>query len=192
MPAPGRFDVRGITFQWPGQSDYYFPPGSSGTLRMDSVVDAPTPIDLGGRGGFRYVALLVAGFGDQFDVPYTVTYTDGSTSTTKLWVRDWAAPQSESDIPGVRIQQGYDKLDLARGQGAIKVLLVRADPRKRLRSLTLAPSTLTYAVSLTNEVPPGGGPTDGPRYSHAPAEAQYAATGTWAVTRSTTPAACDS
>jgi hypothetical protein len=191
MPAPGRFDVRGITFLWPGQSDYYFPPGESGTLRLDSVVDAPKPVDLGGRGGYRYIALLVAGFGNQYNVPYTVTYTDGSTSTVPLWVRDWAAPQYESDIPGVLIQQGYDKVDLARGQGAIKVLLVKVDPRKRLRSLTLAPSTLTYAVSLTNTTPPGGGPIDGPRYSFAGTEERYAANGPWSVTRSRTADACD-
>jgi pimeloyl-ACP methyl ester carboxylesterase len=192
MPAPGRFEVRGITFLWPGQSDYYFPPGSSGTLRLDSVVNPEAPIDLGGRAGYRYVALLVAGFGDQFGVPYTLTYADGTQSRARLWVRDWAAPQSESDIPNVRVQQGYDKVDLARGQGAIKVLLVKADPRKRLRSITLAPSTLTYAVSLTNQVPPGGGPVDGPRYSHARTEARYAAPGPWAVTRSRTSEACDS
>jgi hypothetical protein len=191
MPAPGRFDVRGITFVWPGQSDYYFPPGSSGTLRLDSIVGAPHPIDLGGHGGYRYVALLVAGFGDQFDVPYTVAYTDGTRTTRRLWVRDWAAPQGESDIPNVRIQQGYDKVDVARGQGAIKVLLVQVDARKRLRSIALAPSTLTYAISLTNLVPPGGGPIDGPRYSQARAEARYAASGAWSVTRTRTSRACD-
>jgi hypothetical protein len=192
MPAPGRFDVRGVAFLWPGQSDYYFPPGSSGTHRFDSIVDAPVPVDLGGRSGYRYVALLVAGFGDQYKVPYKVSYTDGSSSTHSLWIRDWAAPQYESDIPNVRIQQGYDRVDLARGQGAIKVLLVQVDPRKRLRSITLAPSTLTYAISLTNKVPPGGGPVDGPRYSYAPAESRYAATGPWHVTMSRTTDACDS
>lgn len=191
MPAPGRFAVRGITFAWPGQSDYYFPPASSGTLRMDSVVNASEPVDLGGHGGYRYVALLVAGLGDQFKVPYTVTYTDGTHTTVPLWVRDWAAPQSESDIPGVRVQQGYDKVDLARGQGAIKVLLVKVDPRKRVRSIRLAPSTLTYAVSLTNTVPPGGGPIDGPRYSPARAESRYAVPGPQNVKVSRTTEVCD-
>ena len=193
MPAPGRFDVRGITFLWPGQSDYYFPAFSSGTKRLDSVVNPSTPIDLGGHGGYRYLALLAAGFGDQFNVPYTVTYTDGSTTTTRLWIRDWAAPQSESDIPGVRLQQpGVDtKLDQARGQGAVKLLMIDLDPSKRVRSLTPAPSTLTYAVSLTDERPPGGGPTDGPRYTYKPIEARYAATGPWSVTRSVTEDTCD-
>ena len=191
MPAPGKLTVRGITFRWPGQSDFYFPPGSSGTLRMDSILNPTAPIDLGGRSGYRYVALLAAGLGDRFNVPYTLTYTDGSTSTSPLWVRDWAAPQLESDIPGVRIQSGYDKADLASGQGAIKVLLLQADPRKSLRSIALAPSTLTYAISLTNEVPPGGGPIDGPRYSYAPTEEEYAAPGHWGVTVSRTAGACD-
>src|SRR5689334_11298526 len=74
MPAAGRFDVRGITFLWPGQSDFYgqLPGAPTGTLRLDSIVDAAKPIDLGGRTGYRYVALLVAGLGDQFNVPYTV------------------------------------------------------------------------------------------------------------------------
>lgn len=192
MPAPGLFDVRGITFLWPGQSDYYLPAGLSGTLRLDSVVNPAAPIDLGGRSGYRYVALLTAGIGDQYEKPHTVTYTDGSTSTSNLWVRDWAAPQSESDIPGVRIQQGLDKVDLTRGRGSIKVLLVQVDPLKGLRSITLAPSTLTYAVSLTNQLPPGGGPIDGPRYEYAPTEAKYAATGPWDVERSKTSSACDS
>jgi hypothetical protein len=191
MPGPGLLDVRGITFRWPGQSDFYFPPGSSGTRRLDSVVNPTAPVALGGHGGYRYVALLVAGFGDQFKTPYTVTYTDGTSVSRPLWIRDWAAPQGESDIPGIRLQQGTNNVEPALGKGAIKTLLVDVDPRKRLRSITLAPSTLTYAVSLTNTVPTGAGPIDGPHYSPAPSERLYGRSGPWSVTVSRTPDACD-
>ena len=195
MPAPGRFAVRGITFLWPGQSDFYFewyPGNTSGTKRLDSVVNPTAPIPLGGHAGYRHLALLAASFGDQYDAPYTVTYTDGSKSTAHLWLRDWAAAQSESDIPGVRLQEDMGEVNTAKGQGAIKLLMVDINPHKAVRSLTVAPSTLTYAISLTNEQPVGGGPTDGPRYTFKPAEGHYAAEGPWSVKTSRTTKACDS
>ena len=190
MPAPGRFDVRGITFIWPGQSDFYLPM-LTGTKRLDSVVNPTAPIPLGAHAGYHHLALLAAGFGDQFDVPYTVTYTDGTTSTTHLWVRDWSAAQSESDIAGIRWQSYFGWENQAKGQGAIKLLMITLNPRKAVRSLTVAPSTLTYAISLTNALPPGGGPLDGPRYTYKPAEAHYAAMGPWTVKESRTTSTCD-
>jgi hypothetical protein len=201
MPAAGPLTVRGITFSWPGQSEFYSPAHVGPPIRFDTILDGKDPIDLGGRSGYASIALLVTGFETDYNggAPYTVNYADGTTSTTQVWLRDWKVPSSESDIPGIRVQTlGWfgENVNLAPAAGSIQLRLIPVDPTKELRSLTLAGGeyhTLTYAVSLTNVVPTGGGPTDGPRYTaKGPVEAKYQATGPWTVDMVTTTEPCDS
>jgi hypothetical protein len=200
MPAEGALSVRGINFQWPGQTQYYSPVWNSlynQTPQADTILDGTVPIQLGGAAGYRYVALLTAGFdGDQPAAPYSVTYADGTQQTTPIWLRDWAAPQGASDVLGIRLQQGSDSVNGTPGEGAIQLRAIPVDPTKALRSLSLpggSVHSLTYAVTLTNTIPTGGGPLDGPPYTvKGDTEASYQATGPWAVTKTTTAAACDS
>jgi hypothetical protein len=194
MPSAGKLTIRGVDFIWPGQT-YQAQPLDGGVLQLDTILDGTTPIDLGGQKGYKGVALLAAGFtGDQLAAPYKITYADGSTQTTPLWLRDWGSPQRESDVPGVRIQEGSDNANLSAGNGAIHMLVIPVDPKRGLRSLTLpggSVHTLTYAVSLTNVDPIGGGPLDGPRYTPNTLEGKYEQPGPWGVTVSTTTVACD-
>lgn len=194
MPPAGRLTVRGVDFIWPGQT-YGVSPSEIPPQR-DTILDGKTPIPLGDRSGYKSIAVLVAGFGGNFDrAPYTVTYADGSRVITPLWLRSWDYPQTESDIPGIRIQQVADTVNETAGDGAIHMCLIPIDPRRAVRSLSLPDGnvhTLTYAVSLTDVDPPGGGPLDGPRYTvKGPIEAMYQAAGPWRVTKITTSAACD-
>lgn len=193
MPESGPLTIRGIDFAWGGGVEIS-EPVTDGTPEYDTILDPTEPISLGDHTGYKWVAILASGFdGDFWEAPYTVTYTDGSTTTLPLWVRDWRAPASESDVPGIRVQQSTDLLDEAGSIGSIKLLMIPVDPGKALQSLTLPAEgghTLTFAVSLTNHEVEGV--VDGPRYTlKGPIETKYHTPGRWAVEKITSEAACD-